>query len=188
MNGVFGGVFDPPHNGHVEVARTAKQSFELERLIVLVAVAPAHKQVETAAEVRFALARAAFPNDEVVLDENAYTVDAVAGGRFGDAIFLIGADEFCDFLSWKDPEGVLREVRVAVATRPGYPLERLQGVLERLSQPDRVALFEIPPLEIASREIRERAAAGDPIDRLVPPLVGALIDQLGLYRAGSVRG
>jgi nicotinate-nucleotide adenylyltransferase len=186
--GILGGVFDPPHNGHVEVARAAKDQFQLERLLVLVVVAPGHKQVATPPELRFALAKAAFPDDEVVLDDNAYTVDAVADARFGDALFLVGADEFSDLLSWKDPESVLREVRLGVATRPGYPRERLESVLQALPQPERVEFFEIPPLEISSRDIRRRVAAGEPIEDLVPPQVAQLIEELGLYQGDGAAG
>jgi nicotinate-nucleotide adenylyltransferase len=186
--GILGGVFDPPHNGHVELARAAKERFDLDRLIVLVAVDPGHKLVKTPAELRFALAKAAFPDDEVVLDENAFTVDAVAGGRFEDGIFLVGADEFADFPSWKNPEGVLREVRLGVATRPGYQREHLQPVLERLARPERVSFFEIPPHPIASRDVRRRVAEGQPVAGLVPPHVRRLIEELGLYQADGTAG
>ena len=185
MIGILGGTFDPPHNGHVALARAARRRFNLERLVVLVAAAPGHKSVATDPDARLELARAAFPDEDVVLDEHPRTVDAVAGGRFGDAIFLVGADEFCDFLSWKDPEGVLREVKLGVATRPGFPRERLQSVLDRLSQPERVAFFEITPLEIASREIRRRVGAGEAIDDLVPRGVAERVDARRLYRASE---
>ena len=181
MIGILGGAFDPPHNGHLAIARGARARYSLERLVVLVADSPGHKDVHYPGETRLRLARAAFPEDEVVLDGHARTVDAVAGGRFGDAIFLVGADEFRDFLSWKDPDGVLEHVRLGVATRPGYPRGPLESVLERLRRPDRVEFFEIEDVPTASREIRLRVAGGEPIDDLVPPAVAALIDELGLY-------
>jgi nicotinate-nucleotide adenylyltransferase len=181
--GLLGGTFDPPHNGHVELARGAVEHFRLEPLVVLVVVDPGHKRdVVLDAETRLELARAAFPAFEVELEEHAFTVDSVRGGRFGDAVFVIGADEFVDFPHWKDPEGVLAEVRLGVATRPGYPRERFDAVLEQLSRPERVAFFEIAPVEVASRDVRRRLAAGEPVDGLVPPPVARLIDELGLYR------
>ncbi len=182
MIGVLGGVFDPPHNGHVALARAAKEHFGLDRLVVLVASAPGHKAVSTPANDRLELARAAFPADEVVLDDHAFTVDAVAGGRFGDAIFLIGADELADFPGWKDPAGVLREVRLGVATRVGYGRERLEEARSRLSQPGRVEFFEMPPHDIASRDLRGRLAAGEVPEDLLPAPVAALIRERGLYR------
>jgi nicotinate-nucleotide adenylyltransferase len=184
--GLLGGAFDPPHNGHVVLAREALERFALERLLVLVVAAPGHKRVATAFDERLELARLAFaglPRTEVVPEQHAYTVDSVRDGRFGDAVFLVGADEFADFLSWRDPEAVLEHVRLAVATRPGHPRERLDDVRARLRRPDRVEFFEIPPVAASSTDIRERAARGEPLDDLVPPDVARRIAELGLYDA-----
>ena len=180
--GLFGGTFDPPHNGHLALAHAAEEQLGLEDLVILVAARPGHKQVELEADTRLRLARAAFPDGRVELDEHERTVDMLREGRFDDPVFLIGADEFCDFLDWKDPEGVLERTRLAVATRPGYPRDRLDRVLAHLSRPERVELFEIRPVPIASRDVRDRVARGEPIDDLVPPAVAGLIAELGLYR------
>ena len=72
--------------------------------------------------------------------------------------------------------------RIGVATRPGYPRERLDAVLRQLSRPDRVELFEIEPVPISSREIRDRVSRGESIAGLVPPAVAELIESLGLYQ------
>jgi nicotinate-nucleotide adenylyltransferase len=180
--GLLGGTFNPPHNGHVALARGTVEQFGLERLDILVAARPGHKEVQLDAETRLRLARAAFPDHEVVLDEHERTVDTLADGAWRDPLFVIGADEFCDFLSWKDPEGVLERARLGVATRPGYPRERLDAVLERLSRPERVLFFEIEPLPISSRDLRDRVARGEPIDGFVPAAVAKLISELGLYQ------
>jgi nicotinate-nucleotide adenylyltransferase len=180
--GLLGGAFDPPHNGHVALAGAAKGQFAFDEFAVLVAASPGHKAVELDAGARLQLARAAFPGDAVELDEHRRTVDTLRSGRWRDPLFLIGADEFCDFLTWKDPEGVLELTRLGVGTRPGYPRERVDNVLERLSFPERVLFFELEPLPISSREIRDRVARGASIDDLVPPAVDALIRDLGLYR------
>jgi nicotinate-nucleotide adenylyltransferase len=185
MTGLLGGAFDPPHNGHVALAETALDHFGLERLLALVVVDPGHRDVVLDFPARFALAELAFgglPRTEVVAEEHRYTVDSVRGGRFGDALFLVGADEFASFLSWKDPNGVLEEVQLGVATRPGFPPEALDPVLRALERPDRVVLFESPELPISGTEIRARAARGEPVDELVPPAVAAEIDRLNLYR------
>ena len=184
MIGVFGGAFDPPHNGHVALAREAKRIFGLERLVILVSAAPGHKPVETPAPMRLELARAAFPADQIVLDEHARTVDALrAHPEWDDPLFLIGADEFCDFLTWTEPHEVLRRTRLGVATRPGYPRERLESVLAQLEHPERVRFFDIEPLPIASRELRVRLEGGDSVERFVPAEVDRIIGREGLYGA-----
>jgi len=175
--GLFGGAFDPPHRGHVELARRAKEEFELDRLLVLVAAQPGHKAVATPAGVRLELARAAFPDDDVVLDDHARTIDLLRDHpEWRDAIFLVGADEFCDFLSWKEPDEVLGHVELGVATRPGFARERLQTVLDRLERPERVHFFEIPPTPVASRELRDTFVAED-----VPSAVAEIIHRDRLY-------
>jgi nicotinate-nucleotide adenylyltransferase len=185
MTALFGGAFDPPHNGHVALAETALDHFHLARLVVLVVVDPGHRSVELDFETRFALARLAFselPRTEVVPEEHAYTVDAVGGDRFGEAIFLVGADEFATFLSWKDPNGVLEHVRLGVATRPGHDRESLEPVLTQLERPDRVEFFDIPPVPVSARDLRRRLARGEPIEGLVPEAVAREIEARGFYR------
>jgi nicotinate-nucleotide adenylyltransferase len=180
--GLYGGAFDPPHNGHVAVAQAAKEHFGLARLVVLVAAAPGHKHVYAPAELRLELARTAFPDDDVRLDDHPRTIDLLRDGGFDDPLFVIGADQFCDFLAWQEPNAVLELAHFAVATRPGFPPERLEAVLRQLDQPERVAFFDLEPNPVASRDVRARAAAGEPLDGLVPPAVAALIEQHGLYR------
>ena len=186
VTALFGGAFDPPHNGHVALAAAAKRHFAPERLVVLVAAHPGHKAVATPAGLRLELARAAFPDDDVRLDEHARTVDLLRdlpeGGDWDDPLFLIGADQLRDFPTWKEPDEVLRLARLGVATRPGYPRVELEAVLARLSQPERVEIFAIPPQHVASRDVRARAAAGEPLESLVPPAVAAVVEARGLYR------
>jgi len=183
VTGLFGGRFDPPHLGHVALLRGAEACFSFQRLIVLVVAAPGHKGVTTPAEARLALARAAFPGYAVELDPHARTVDLLREGRFHDPLFLVGADEFAAFLTWKEPDEVLELARLGVATRPGYPRERLQAVLSRLRRPERVLFFEIEPVDVSSSEVRRRVATGEPIEGLVPGAVAREIVRLGLYRA-----
>jgi nicotinate-nucleotide adenylyltransferase len=180
--GLFGGAFDPPHMGHVALVREAREQLRLTGVVVFVIAHPGHKGVDTPAETRLELARLAFPDEQVELDEHARTVDFLRARRFENPLFLIGADEFSDFLGWKEPEAVLELARVAVATRPGYPREKLQEVLEQLSRPERVLFFEIEPVPVSSRELRARVARGESIDGLVPPPVAAAVERLGLYR------
>jgi nicotinate-nucleotide adenylyltransferase len=182
MTGLFGSVFDPPHNGHVALLRDAHAHFGFDHILVLVVADPGHKRVATDASVRLELARAAFPGENVELDRHPRTVDMLREHPLDDRVFLVGADQFADFLAWKEPDDVLELTRLAVATRPGYPRESLDPVLGKLERPGRVEFFEIEPLDVSSSEIRDRVAHGESIDGLVPAAVAAEIERLGLYR------
>ncbi len=180
--GLYGGSFDPPHRGHVELARRAKQELGLERLVVLVSADPGHKHVETPADVRLRLAEAAFPGEDVRLDEHARTVDTLrAHPEWDDPVFLIGADQFAGFRSWREPDEILRLTRLAVATRPGFPRERLDAVLSQLDRPERVSFFELEPVPAASSDLRTRVAAGEDISGELPPAVAQIVATEGLY-------
>lgn len=180
--GLFGGTFDPPHNGHLAVVRGADEHFAFDELLVLVVVDPGHRLVHSSANVRLALARLAFPELDVELDVHVRTVDLLRARHFEDPVFLIGADELVDFPNWKEPDAVLELARLGVATRPGYPREALEAVRATLSQPDRVVFFEIEPVPVSSTGVRARVAQGEPVDDLVPSAVAAEIERLGLYR------
>ena len=179
---LYGGAFDPPHLGHVAVADAARERFGVDRLIVLVNEQPGHREVHASAEDRLALARVAFPADDVRLDPYPRTVELLRGERFDDPVFVIGADQFRHFLAWSEPAEVLERTRLAVATRPGFPHGELDGVLEQLDEPERVLFFEIEPNPAASTDVRARVAAGEPLDDLVPTAVARLIEERGLYR------
>ena len=84
---LFGGAFDPPHVGHVAVARARKEQFDVERLIVFVADAPG-TSVELPVEARLELARAAFPDDDVQLDPYPRTIDLLRAESFDEPLFV----------------------------------------------------------------------------------------------------
>ena len=174
---LYGGAFDPPHVGHVAVADAARERFGVERLVILVSERPGHRETTASAEDRLALARAAFPRDDVRLDPYPRTVELLRAERFDDPVFVVGADQFAGFLAWAEPDEVLALSRVAVATRPGFPREDLDTVLAQLAQPDRVIFLEVEPNPAASTEIRAGSAPEG-----VPPAVATLIEERGLYR------
>ena len=158
----------------------------------MVAGRPPHKEVPVDAETRFRLAAAAFAGlprvelsrFEVERDAPAHTLETVryAERAWRDVVFLIGADEFADFLSWHEPNAVLEHARLGVATRPGIARDDLDRVLSQLERPERVEMFTIPPVAISSSDVRLRVERGEPIDGLVPPRVADLIAELDLYR------
>ena len=183
--GILGGAFDPPHLGHVALARAAIEHFALERLLVLVVEDPGHKRTTAPAEIRLALTRLAFeevPGAEVELDPHARTVDSLEERHYpDDTVFVIGADELADFPEWKQPERVLELVRLGVAMRPGVSEGQLEDVRARPQAPGRIEYFELDPMAVSSTEIRERLTRGEPVDGLVPAKVADEIARLGLY-------
>lgn len=173
MIGLFGGAFDPPHAGHVALLDAAKRALGLDRVVVIVAANPGHKRVDTPAAARLALARAAFPNDEVVLDDHPRTIDMLrAHPEWHGAYFLIGADQLENFAIWKEPDEVLKLVRLAIATRPGHVVA--------LSDPERMTCFELEE-PAASRDARARLEAGEDVGDVIPPAVRGIIERDGLY-------
>ena len=194
MIGLLGGTFNPPHNGHVALARGAIAHFDLESLIVMVAGRPPHKEAVLDGETRFRLAEAAFGDIprielsryELDRDVDSYSIDTVRHLQRtrGELILLVGADVFADFLTWREPETILELVRIGVATRPGYAREQLEPVLTSVRRPERVELFEVEPVPVSSREIRARIARGEKIEDLVPPAVARVIQRDALYAEG----
>ena len=174
MKGILGGTFDPPHLGHVALAEAARDKLPIDELEIWVEEHPGHRGVVADSEARLKMVRAAFPDLEVRLDPHPFTAEAVRGGE--EALFVVGADQAADFHRWKDPEEVLKWVKLAVGTRGGFEIPDLSR------WGDRVVPFELASPEVSSSEVRERVAAGETIDDLVPPAVARLIEELGLYR------
>ena len=174
MKGILGGTFDPPHLGHVALAEAARERLPIEELQIWVEEHPGHRGVVADSETRLKMARAAFPDLEVRLDPHPFTAEAVRGGE--EALFVVGADQAAEFHRWKDPEAVLQWVKLAVGTRGGFEIPDLSR------WGDRVVPFELASPQVSSSEVRERVAAGETIDDLVPPAVARLIEELGLYR------
>ena len=130
--GVFGGTFNPPHIGHRAAAEAASRALKLDRLFVIPAAIPPHKELpaNTAKpEDRLAMARAAFCGMDCaeVLDielergGNSYTVDTVDAlrSRYPDAemFLLMGTDMFLSFLTWREPEVIASLAAVVCMAR-----------------------------------------------------------------------
>ena len=176
VTGILGGRFDPPHVGHLALARAAVERFRIERLHVTVVVDAAHKPSEASAEQRLAMTRLTFAGLDAVVEpeQHRYTVDALEAHRYEDPVFVIGADQLAALATWKEPERVLQLARLGVATRPGYQPD---------VPSDRIELFELEPHDVSSTELRARVRRGEPLDGLVVPEVAAYIAEHGLYRA-----
>ena len=175
--GILGGRFDPPHVGHLALARAACAQLPIDTLHVTVIADAAHKAAHAPVEHRLAMARLAFAELRAVveLEEHGYTVDALEAYGYEDPIFLLGADQLAAFPTWKEPERVLELARLGVAARPGYS--------PTVDDSDRIELFELEPHHVSSSEIRARVRRGEPIDGLVGPAVAAYIVEHALYTA-----
>ena len=134
---IYGGTFDPVHNGHLEVARRVRELFALDEVIFVPACVPPHKRGAgiSSAFHRFAMLALATQDDErlqistVELDEpnRPYAVDTVSRlqdqlGSSHRLFFLIGADSWAEIETWREWQKLLRICDLIVVTRPGYQL------------------------------------------------------------------
>ena len=161
--GLFGGSFDPPHRGHVELARRAKEELGLERLRRARLRRPGPQARRDAGRRPPAAGARRVPR------RRGRARRACAHGRPAARAPRVGRPGLPDrrrrssstSSTWKEPAEVLRRARLAVATRPGFPREQLDAVLAQLEHPDRVRFFEIEPtagrLPRAARRASRRA-------------------------------
>ncbi|MGH9509714.1 MAG: nicotinate-nucleotide adenylyltransferase [Terriglobales bacterium] len=141
---LFGGTFDPIHNGHLAVARAAVRRFHLDRVLFVPSGGPPHKRSRplTPFAHRFAmlaLATAGEPRfqpslleaDDSITHYSIITVRRVKRTlRRGDRLFfLIGVDAFLDIAIWRSPEKLLGECDFLVASRPEFRLEDMLAAL-----------------------------------------------------------
>jgi nicotinate-nucleotide adenylyltransferase len=192
--GIFGGTFDPPHSGHVAVAADVADALALDRVLWIPAAEPPHKPrgSVTAAETRLAMVRVAAASDprfqvETLELERAgpsYTVDTVRElrRRMPDAeLFLIvGADQLGAFDSWRDPAGIVEQVRLAIMDRGG---ESAQSATRALPAGAKPVLVPVRRIDVSSTDVRARVRAGLETGALVPEGVRAIIERERLYSA-----
>jgi nicotinate-nucleotide adenylyltransferase len=193
--GILGGTFDPPHYGHLALAENARTQLRLDRVLFVLAGHPPHKPDRPIAPVahRVAMVKAAiadnsaFAVSRVDLDRPGphYTVEMLALLRQeypeAELFFLLGGDSLAQFLTWRDPAGIVQQARLAVMQRPGYAsdLERLEQAVPGIRE--RLVWLDAPHLDIASSELRRRAHEGSPLRYLVPPAVETYIREHHLY-------
>ncbi len=185
--GLFGGSFDPVHNGHVALVQAAIAQHALDICYVVPAYDPPHKQkVETPFADRLAMASLAFAvlPPVIVVDWEAqrggksYTIETVAAVRKihpRDEVFLIvGADTAEELHTWKQPEDILRSVRVLVAPRA--------SISPSVEFADRLEYIDMDQVPVSATHIRRAVQEGKPVDHLVPPPVLTYIRKHGLYQ------
>lgn len=163
--GLFGGTFDPVHRAHVELAERARDAYHLDEVIFVPAWRAPHKRSEpepVSPQHRLAMLRLAIEGRkgfsvseiEILRKGTSYSVDTVRHFRGlypeDELFWLMGADCYQGFSSWKDADVIRREVRLLIAGRPGSLLKEPEGV-------DRV---EMPALKISSSEVRDHLKQG----------------------------
>jgi nicotinate-nucleotide adenylyltransferase len=205
--GILGGSFNPPHLGHLALARQAREQLALERVLVMPLHVPAHKPSveDPGPEHRLAMCRLAVAGEpgveacglELERPGPSYTADTLSElyTRHPEAelTFIVGADTALTLPSWHEPRKVLELAGLAVAERPGTSVEdviaALGGIVERPSEGVgtglRIDLLSMSPMEVSSSRARERVAAGLTVDDMLGADVASYIADHGLYRAGA---
>jgi len=197
--GLFGGSFDPIHNGHLHIARAFADELALDSVIFLPAGEPYHKNATSAsAAQRLAMVEAAIADDsrfaasdvDMVRGGATYSVDTVQIFRqhFADAElwWLMGMDSLLQLHTWKNWRTFARLTHIAVAARAGQFLthapRELQDWLSEALHNGSLKILSAPLWDVSSSEIRRRVKARESVDDCVPAGVARLMGEWGVYR------
>ena len=195
--GLFGGTFDPIHNGHLHIARSFADELDLESVILLPAGDPYHKTTpRTAAHHRLAMAEIAAKADprlavsdcDIVRQGATYTHDTVQifHQHFpaAELWLLIGMDSLLQLHTWHRWQNLVRQCHIAAAPRPGSSLAQapspLQSWLGEALPQGRLHILQAEPLPISSSQIRQQLAT-EHTSPDIPPEVLSYIQQHQLY-------
>jgi nicotinate-nucleotide adenylyltransferase len=189
--GIFGGTFDPPHDGHVAAARAVTEQLGLDRLLLVVANDPWQKSGQRAvspAADRYALTEllaeeipgAEASRLEMERGGPSYSVDtaeeilAEAGGQPTELFLVIGADLVPELSSWHRSEDLRRLVTLAVVSRPTGPATAIPPGW-------RAEWVDGPQVAVSSSEVRELLGEGRSVGRMVPERIIRCIERRDLY-------
>ena len=174
--GIYGGAFNPVHNGHVILANLAKEYLSIDRMILVPTFIPPHRDLKDFApfEKRFHWLKIAFEGLEgfEISDYEkkkggvSYSIETV--GYFSKVfntkpIFIIGEDSAVNFHKWYRYEELMKMADFAVY--PRFRKSRFKDIKERFPE---FILMDLPLIEISSTEIRRRISLGKPIRGMVP--------------------
>ncbi len=195
--GIFGGSFDPVHNEHVNLVKEGMKSLGLEKLFVMPAFAPPHKQGKklTPDAERLHLCALAFAgidgvevsDYEIAKKGTSYTYLTCRDfkKRFPDdeLFWLVGTDMLRNFPLWKEPEDILENATLAVCARnekDEWIEEAQEKFFARFSK--KFAVIRYNGKDVSSTKIRVLAGAGTDLSAYVPEKVGEYILEKGLYK------
>jgi nicotinate-nucleotide adenylyltransferase len=197
--GLFGGTFDPVHVGHLILAERCREDAGLDAVWFLPSYRPPHKPdgAVSAFADRCAMVTAAIAGVpgfrmepiEAELPPPSYTTQTLAAlhARHPNTDFhlIIGADSLADLPQWYEPKRVVAQAGLIVVPRPGVEVWTAERLAEALKLPPnafRLQVVECSLVDVASRDLRKRVAAGKSIRFMVPKEVEAIIRDRGLYR------
>ena len=206
--GILGGSFNPPHLGHLALARRAREELGLERVLLMPLHTPPHKggAPDPGPEHRLEMCRLATAGEpgieacelEVRRAGTSYTADTLSEihERHPEAelTFIVGADTARTLPSWHRPEVVVALARLAVAGRPGTDGGEVLDALRAISPASvgeietgspGVVFLTLEPVNASSSLARERLAARAPVGDLLAPAVAAYIADHGFYEGGE---
>lgn len=195
--GIYGGTFNPPHKGHIRLAESMLSYARLDKILIIPAGTPPHKESPDLAadSTRLAMCNLAFSDDrfeisdiEIKRDGKSFTVDTIIELRKAypdDELFLIiGSDMLLSFDKWYRYRDILKEVTLCVATREDEIsrdelLSYADNVLDL--REDEICVSEISAFECSSTDVRRRIKAGENTDELLDSTVRAYIAENKLY-------
>ena len=189
--GLFGGTFDPVHNGHVSIARSFLSSGYIDELWVLLTPYPPHKRESehTGYDLRHRMLTSAFQEIEhtrILTIENelpkpSYTYRTIQHLKKLDPtkafFFCLGEDSLQHFHTWKEFGKILVEAELLVAQRPGANHDSVQSEILKHSR-----FVDHTPVDISSSDIKMKIRNGENFDDFIPPQVQAIINENGLYQ------
>ncbi len=192
--GLFGGTFDPIHNGHIEAANSAHQTLKLDKVIMVPAGDPYLKRTKLVASPKerycmVSLAIRKIPSLEVSDIEifrsgPSYTIDTVRElKREGhEVIVLLGTDSIIEMDKWQDPDLLHSECEVVGLTRPGFQIDRSKSYLSRQRKYS-LRTIEVNSPEISSTRVRNLIQEGVDVADLIPQEVNEYIKKEKLYHS-----
>ncbi|MCI0335562.1 MAG: nicotinate-nucleotide adenylyltransferase [Planctomycetes bacterium] len=204
--GIFGGSFDPVHNGHLALARACQEQAALDEVwFTPTAIQPLKHDGPHATDVqRVEMLHLAIESDpsepgrprprsswrvctlEIDRGGYSYTVDTLRQIHVelpgAELFFMIGADAMRDIPRWKEPDEIFRLATPLLVRRAGEPEPNIAIIASLCSATYQPRLVEMRAIDASSSEIRRRVAAGEPIDDFVPAPVAEYIALHALYR------
>ncbi len=197
--GIMGGTFNPPHNGHLALARAAMKEFVLDSVIFIPSANPPHKNPKDIIdkEHRFRMTQLAIegiPNfsiSRVELDRKgiSYAVDTFNAlkhiyGKRAKLFYIMGLDSINEILDWKKPLELFKLCEFIVGTRPGTKIRTFKRLVKfppLQKEVDKIHLMELEE-DISSSDIRKKLKEGKYAARVVPGKVLNYIRENRLYR------